>query len=103
MPSRQRLFPVQVQHAGAVQWRGIRAERLRMTLDTWFGFAVPDVELLYASDDRRLLEFRGTGNVRDANGDHPQVRIAFDARPGQATTAELEKIRRMPLDGRCRF
>ena len=101
VPSRQRYFPVQVEHAGNTQWHGIPAERLRMRVDAWFGFAVPAVELLYARDDRRLLEFRGTGNLRDARGNHPQVRIRFDKQPAAAAASELAGIRRLALDGKC--
>ena len=54
VPSRQRFFPVRVQRVGDVAWRGVRAERLRMQLDSWLGFAVPEVQLVYARDDRRL-------------------------------------------------
>lgn len=103
VPSRQRFFPVEVRRAGPVQWQGVRAERLRMRLDTWFGFAVPEVELVYARDGGRLLEFRGTGNVRDARGEHPQVRIAFAKPARSAPASELASAQRLPLDGRCSF
>ena len=103
VPARQRFFPVEVRRAGPVQWQGLAAERLRMRLATWFGFAVPEVELVYARADRRLLEFRGTGNVRDARGENPQVRIAFPKAPRPAGAAEFAAVRRMPLDGRCSF
>ena len=74
-----------------------------MRLDAWFGFAVPDVTLLYARDDQRLLEFAGTGNLRDGDGDHPQVRIVFERTPRTATAQELADARSLPLAGRCRF
>lgn len=107
VPSRQRFFPVRVQRVGSVSWNGIGAERLRMRLDAWFGFAVPDVQLIYARDDRRLLQFEGTGNLRDARGRYPQVRIAFAPTATDAgaaeIAAEIAAARRLPLDGRCPF
>lgn len=103
VPSRKRFFPVRVQRVASVDWHGIPAERLHMTLDTWFGFAVPDVGLVYGRDDQRLLEFAGTGNVRDARGRNPQVRIAFEQPPVDVAIAELAAVRTLPLDGRCRF
>jgi hypothetical protein len=103
VPSRRSFVPVRVARVGATQWQGKRAERLRMRLDTWFGFAVPDVELVYARADRRLLEFHGTGNVRDARGRNPQVRITFAQPPAETTIDELATMRRLPLDGACRF
>ncbi|HQW59948.1 hypothetical protein [Thermomonas sp.] len=103
VPSRKRFYPVQVQRVASVDWNGVPAERLRMRLDAWFGFAVPDVTLLYARDDQRLLEFAGTGNLRDGDGDHPQVRIVFERTPRTATAQELADARSLPLAGRCRF
>ena len=103
VPSRKQFFPVQVRRVGSIDWHGIPAERLRMKLDTWFGFAVPEVTLVYARGDRRLLEFNGTGNVRDARGRNPQVRIAFQPSAQLASNSDLAGIARLPLDGRCTF
>ena len=103
VPSRQRFYPVRVQRADSLDWRGIPAQRLRMDLDSWFGFAVPDVHLVYARDDRRLLEFAGTGNIRDARGGNPQVRIAFQPRARPVDDAEVASLRSDPLRGRCRI
>ena len=103
VPSRKRFYPVRVQRVGATRWNGIEAQRLRMRLDAWFGFAVPDVQLVYASRDQRLLEFAGTGNVRDGRGANPQVRIRFAPAPAAATAADVQAAIRAPLDGRCPF
>ncbi len=101
VPSRHRFYPLRVQRAGSLDWRGIPAERLRMRLDSWFGFAVPEVRLVYARDDRRLLEFAGTGNIRDARGGNPQVRIAFEPRARAVDDAQVAALRGDPLRGRC--
>ena len=103
VPSRKQFFPVQLRRMGSAEWNGIRAERLRMKLDTWFGFAVPEVNLVYAREDRRLLEFAGTGNLRDARGGYPQVRIVFDPMAKPATAQDVAAIRTLPLTGRCPF
>lgn len=103
VPARKQFFPVKVRRVGGLQWKGAPAERLRMSLDTWFGFAVPDVTLVYARDDRRLLEFNGTGNVRDRRGHNPQVRITFAQPPQPAGAAEVAAVAALPLDGRCGF
>ncbi len=101
LPSRQRLVPLTLQRTGAVTWQGQPAERLQMKLDAWFGFAVPAVSLVYARADQRLLQFTGTGNVRDGNGKYPQVRIEFPAPPLAATAAELASARTQPLVKTC--
>ncbi|WP_271678610.1 hypothetical protein [Thermomonas mangrovi] len=103
VPSRKQFFPVQLRRMGSAEWNGIRAERLRMKLDTWFGFAVPEVTLVYARDGRRLLEFNGTGNLRDGRGRNPQVRIAFQPQAQLASASDLAGVARLPLDGRCSF
>jgi hypothetical protein len=103
VPSRQRFFPVKLQRVASIDWNGIPAERLRMRVDAWFGFAVPEVNLVYARDDRRLLEFAGTGNLRDGRGHYPQVRITFDQAPRPATAQEIAEVRALPLNGRCAF
>ncbi len=103
VPSRKRFFPVRVERVGGIAWNGIPAERLRMRVDAWFGFAVPAVELVYSRADQRLLEFKGTGNVRDANGRNPQVRISFRAAPTDVPLGDLAAARALPLDGGCRF
>lgn len=103
VPSHLRFFDVRVARIGDLRWNGIPAERLRMRLDAWFGFAVPAVDLVYSRAEQRLLEFKGTSNLRDALGRHPQVRISFAAAAGAASLDELARIRREPLEGRCRF
>lgn len=103
IPSRMRFYPVRVQRSASIDWNGLRAERLRMRLDLWFGFAVPEVTLVYARDDRRLLEFSGTGNIRDARGRNPQVRIEFEPEPQPGSRREVDAMRRAPLSGHCSF
>ena len=102
VPSRKQFYPVRVQRI-ANERRETGTLRLRMRLATWFGFAIPDTLLVYGLEDRRLRVFSGTGNVRDANGRNPQVRIAFAPRPAPASADEIARIPHLPLDGRCPF
>lgn len=101
LPSRQRLVPLKLQRSSAVTWQGQPAEQLQMRLDAWFGFAVPAVNLVYARDSPRLLQFSGTGNVRDERGRYPQVRVEFPDAPVAATAAELGAARQQPLVRTC--
>ncbi len=98
LPERFAFMPVRVAKVGDVD--GMRA--LRMSVDTWFGFAVPPIELRYGLDDRRLREFAGPGTVRDARGRPREVRIVFPARPTRSVAAtEVAAALADPLDGRC--
>jgi len=101
LPSRQRLVPLKLQRNASVTWQGQPAEQLQMRLDAWFGFAVPAVTLVYARNRPRLLQFSGTGNVRDAQGRYPQVRVEFPAEPVAASAAELAAARQQPLVATC--
>ncbi|WP_146907343.1 hypothetical protein [Arenimonas daejeonensis] len=103
MPSRQRFYPVRVQRDTGLDWQGVPAERLRMQLDLWFGFVVPPIMVTYARDDQRLLEFAGTGNLRDVQQDYPQVRIAFAPQRARASAGEVAAARNVALAGQCRF
>ncbi|HUD40854.1 MAG TPA: hypothetical protein VMR06_02535 [Dokdonella sp.] len=101
LPSRLAFVPVRiVDHDRAAD--DARTRRLRMTLDTWFGFAVPAVDLVYDAASRRLLTFSGTGTIRDGRGRHRPVRIVFDAAPpAPVSPAALAAAQQVRLDGRC--
>ena len=101
LPSRQRLVPLKLQRTAALTWKGQPAEQLQMKLDAWFGFAVPAVTLVYARTDQRLLQFSGTGNVRDHNGRYPEVRVEFPSAPVAASAAELATARGEALVKTC--
>lgn len=95
VPGRQRYYPVQVQRIGAVRWQGMPAQSIEVQLDAWYGAIAPRLSLVYADADRRLLEFRGTSNLRDTRGDYPQVTVRFPQpaveRPASQWQAELQQ------------
>lgn len=101
VPGRQRYYSVQVRRTGAVQWEGQPAQAMRVRLDAWYGAVAPSLSLVYADADRRLLEFRGTSNLRDAAGRYPPVvvRFAGAARSGEA--AAWQRDLQQPLAPRC--
>ncbi|HFF6187630.1 hypothetical protein [Stenotrophomonas maltophilia] len=101
VPGRQRYFPVQVRHTGTLRWQGIDAQSIEVSLDTWYGGIAPRLSLVYASADRRLLEFNGTSNLRDARGIYPQVTVRFGSPPAQRPTPEWQQAWAQPLVDRC--
>ncbi|GAB3743885.1 hypothetical protein [Lysobacter olei] len=101
VPSRMGFVPVRVQPGPKVHWRGVQAQRMTMRLDRWYGFAAPSMELTYASEDRRLLEFAGIATIRDASGRHQDVRIVFPQAPAPADAGALQRALTSPLVGRC--
>ncbi|WMJ69310.1 hypothetical protein [Stenotrophomonas sp. 24(2023)] len=101
VPGRQRFYPVRVQHTGAVTWNGLPAQAIRVRLDTWFGAVAPTLSLVYADADRRLLEFRGTSNLRDAQGRYPPVIVRFARNAGERDSAQWQQELQQPLVSRC--
>lgn len=101
VPSRMDFIPVRVRPGAAVDWRGMPAQRMTMRLDRWYGFAAPAIELTYALADRRLLEFAGIASIRDAKGDHQDVRITFPQAPVLADAGKLQQALAAPLVRDC--
>jgi len=78
------------------------ARSFRLSLDAWYGAAIPGITVTYAQPSRHLLRFEGIGNIRDEQGDYPSVRIEFPpAQRRPATFEELDAARRQPLVNRC--
>ena len=101
VPGRQRYFPVQVRRIGPVRWRGIDGQSIEVSLDTWYGGIAPRLSLVYASGDRRLLEFRGTSNLRDVRGSYPQVTVRFSSPSAERPANEWQQASTQPLVERC--
>lgn len=101
VPARQRYFPVQVRRIGPVRWQGIDAQAIEVSLDTWYGGIAPRLALVYATVDRRLLEFRGTSNLRDARGTYPQVTVRFRSPAAERPAGDWQQAWAQPLAERC--
>jgi hypothetical protein len=101
VPGRQRFYPVRLRHVGPVRWQGMAAQAMEARLDTWYGTLAPRLSLVYADADRRLLEFRGASNLRDARGDYPAVVVRFDRPASAGSIAEWQKALAAPLVATC--
>ncbi|QJD67203.1 hypothetical protein HG421_05355 [Xanthomonas campestris pv. badrii] len=98
LPSLQRQLAFRVERIADVAGQ----RRFRISLDAWYGAAVPSLEVRYSLASKRLLEFRGVGNLRDVQGRYRRVRIVFpDAAPGASTDDALRQAREQPLTGSC--
>lgn len=101
LPSRMAFMPVRLDPGPSVRWNGIPAQRMTMRLDRWYGFVAPTMQLTYASADQRLLEFAGIATIRDADGRHQDVRIAFPEPAVAADARALQAALATPLVTRC--
>lgn len=101
VPSRQRFYPVKVMHRGAVRWQGIAAQSIEVRLDAWYGGMAPRLALVYADSDRRLLQFQGTSNLRDARGDYPTVTVRFSEPASPRSLEQWQQAWSQPLVASC--
>lgn len=101
LPSRMAFMPVRLNPGPSTRWNGIAAQRMTLRLDRWYGFVAPTMQLTYASADQRLLEFAGIATIRDGEGRHQDVRIAFPEPPAAADLHALKTAMATPLVTRC--
>ncbi len=103
LPSRFTFLPLQLTASKRDRTNGEATQQLQMSVARWYGFALPTIDLAYALNDHRLVEFRGIGTIRGDKGRYLDVRIEFPA-AGMAPNApdtELAAADAAPLDGRC--
>jgi hypothetical protein len=101
LPSRMAFMPVRLTPGASVRWEGVPARRMTMRLDRWYGFVAPTMQLTYATADQRLLEFAGIATIRDARGEHQDVRIVFPDPASPADDRALQQALATPLVRRC--
>ncbi|KAG1250194.1 hypothetical protein G6F65_018834 [Rhizopus arrhizus] len=101
VPGRQRYFPVQIRRSAPLRWQGVAAQQIEVSLDTWYGGIAPRLQLVYADADRRLLEFQGTSNLRDARGHYPQVVVRFAAAARASSASEWQQAWAQSLVAGC--
>jgi hypothetical protein len=77
--------------------------RFRLTIGSWYGFALPHIDVAYDATSHTLLEYSGLSNVRNLDGRNLDVRIEFpqDRRHDDPSAADLERAEHVPLDGHC--
>jgi hypothetical protein len=102
LPSRLAYINLKIQ----VHDRIIKNSPLRefsLSLNAWYGFVVPSIDVTYSMLDRRLLSFAGVSNVRDNRGDTQQVRIVFlpDKRYPPPSQQQIRHAETEPLVSHC--
>ncbi|MDL5364511.1 hypothetical protein QSH18_02725 [Xanthomonas sp. NCPPB 2654] len=98
LPSALRTLDFQIKPGAA----DAGVQRYTLALSAWYGGLLPDIAVAYARSDRHLLEFRGVGNLRDAQGRYPRVRIEFPERlRAQAGDDAWDQALQRPLVAQC--
>lgn len=105
VPSQLRYlnFTARVLRDGQAEGGDIRWFRLQLA--SWYGFALPHIDVAYDKQTHELREYSGVSNIRDGNGHHVSVTIRFppSERRSDVTPAEVEQAAARPLSGRCLF
>ena len=77
LPSRLQAYPFSLSQSGEDLIDGTPVRRFRLQLDAWYAFAVPAISLAYERDTKRIREYTGVSNIRNAAGKSLKVRIEF--------------------------
>ncbi len=95
-----RLQAMDFQLSPVAQDKATRSYRL--SLDTWYGGVFPNIVVTYSTANRQLTKFEGIGNIRDAAGKYPAVRIEFPTeKRNRATSADVSGAAQTPLVRSC--
>lgn len=101
VPGRGRFYPVTISYQGPLRWQDQPAHAFQVRLDTWYGGLAPRLKVVYADASRRLLEFQGTSNLLDANGNYPLVVVRFPESPREQPADRWQAALRQPLVATC--
>ncbi len=99
IPSRKDYLDFKIADARDAVVDGRSVRRLRMKLNAWYGFALPNIDLAYERDGSRLVEFQGPGTIRDRQGRPLDVRIIFplQQRMDSPLAADIAQAATRPL------
>jgi hypothetical protein len=77
--------------------------QIRLSVDAWYGFVAPSIDLTYDTADQRLVRFEGVSNIHDASGHSQTVRIEFPSSAEQPapTAQDIQRAASLPLTDRC--
>lgn len=105
VPSRRAFMDFEVYRHDdkAAAKNGVVVFRLRLA--SWFGFALPHIDVAYTAEGRELRWFHGLSNLRDMQGRNITVTLRYppDLRTHRVSAAAIETARTAPLDGHCRL
>jgi hypothetical protein len=101
VPSRLDTVDFRVRKAGETTIEGRVASVFRLSVAGPLGWILPDIDVTYRQDDRRLLRYRGVTNIRDDAGDMISAQIDFSDAERSESAVDLAALRALPLAPRC--
>ncbi|MBC8027705.1 MAG: hypothetical protein H7Y89_17055 [Steroidobacteraceae bacterium] len=101
VPSRLGSMPFRVRKIGEAQIGDDTVSVIRLSLAGLLRFFLPDIDVSYRKRDRALMRYRGTTNIRDANGKLLEAQIDFPAAERREVTVDLPALAARPLVETC--
>jgi hypothetical protein len=101
VPSRLDTVKFRVRKTGETTIDGRAASVFRLSVASPFGWFLPDIDVSYRKEDRRLLRYRGLTNLRDAEGGMISARIDFHDADRDTAAVDLAALRARPLSRSC--
>lgn len=101
VPSRLDTVDFRVRKTGETTIGGRPASVFRLSLAGPLGWFLPDIDVSYRRDDRRLLRYRGMTNLRDDAGEMISAQIDFSDAERSTAAVDLDALRAQPLIRSC--
>ncbi len=77
VPSSRRSYTFNLRKIGSPTIDGVPSHLFRLKISGLLGLVAPQIDVAYAQQTRRLLQFEGVTNLRDDKGKQWAARIAF--------------------------
>jgi len=101
VPSRLDTVKFRVRKTGETTIGGRTASVFRLSAASPLGWFLPDIDVSYRKDDRRLLRYRGLTNLRDGSGAMIAAQIDFSDADRSDAAVDLAAQRARPLSSSC--
>jgi hypothetical protein len=101
VPSRLDTVKFRVRKTGETMIEGQAANVFRLSVAGPLGWLLPDIDVSYRRNDRRLLRYRGITNLRDGAGAMISAQIDFSDADRSDAAVDLAALRAQPLTNSC--
>ena len=101
VPSLKESVAFRVRKVDETNIDGDVANVIRLSLAGPLGWFLPDIDVSYRKRDRRLMRYRGTTNIRDAEGELLKAQIDFPDAGRNEAAVDLAALRSLPLVTGC--
>lgn len=102
VPSRLERMAFRVRKVGETKIGEDTVSVIRLSLAGLLGWLLPDIDVSYRQSDRQLRRYRGTTNIRDADGKLLEAEIDFPDEGRKEGAVDLEALRKVALVSACR-